>query len=126
MSYPAVKFQMQSVELRPILPSSNSLLFFSLNAIDNVDSSFTMLYGKDGSFYSGDSTNELRHGKGILVVWYTCCFLFFSSNDLGACTYYDGATYEGEWKDGKKHGFGVMRFSTEGIYEVRVMLSSEC
>lgn len=41
---------------------------------------------------------------------------YFTS--LGSCTYVDGATYEGAWLAGKKHGFGIMNFATEGRYEV--------
>ena len=35
----------------------------------------------------------------------------------GACTWPDGARYEGRWRDGKPHGQGVMTFSNGGRYE---------
>lgn len=60
---------------------------------------FSIHEAKDGSVYSGDTVQYSRQGKG-------------------SCTYVDGALYEGEWSSGKKHGYGVMQFASEGRYEV--------
>jgi hypothetical protein len=46
---------------------------------------------KDGSEYSGEWYNHLRHGKGIYK-------------------WANGAVYDGEWSAGERHGVGKMKY----------------
>ena len=51
----------------------------------------------DGSTYSGQFKDGLRHGKG-------------------ECVYIDGSCYQGEWKDGVRSGEGVFAFADGEIF----------
>ncbi|GAB4815949.1 hypothetical protein N2152v2_002995 [Parachlorella kessleri] len=76
----------------------------------------------DGSFeYSGGWKGELRHGYGVMYQASLCAagrqrgvckYMGEWQADLqcgqGKCLYVDGSAYDGEWKDGMRHGKGKL------------------
>ncbi|XP_059416787.1 alsin-like isoform X1 [Carassius carassius] len=57
----------------------------------------------DGRIYTGTFKNGLEDGFGDYVV---------PSKNLSSCDH-----YQGQWKDGKMHGFGTFRYASGEIYE---------
>lgn len=50
----------------------------------------------DGSVYKGEKINKMRHGKGKFI-------------------YSHGGVYEGDWKNGKMDGYGVLYYADHSI-----------
>jgi hypothetical protein len=63
---------------------------------------------KDGSSYSGNHKNEMRHGKGEMLYVngdeYRGNWAFDKREGEGKITFSNGDTCEGVWKDDKRHG----------------------
>uniref|UniRef100_A0A8C2BMX5 Alsin Rho guanine nucleotide exchange factor ALS2 b n=1 Tax=Cyprinus carpio TaxID=7962 RepID=A0A8C2BMX5_CYPCA len=57
----------------------------------------------DGRMYTGTFKNGLEDGFGDYVV---------PNKNLNSCDH-----YQGQWKDGKMHGFGTFRYASGEIYE---------
>ena len=90
----------------------------------------------EGGQYEGDIWQGMRHGSGtelfgnLLHVRY-CCPMGVTHGGIGFCKFigfykrgyfegegsfecFDGRTYEGGWKNGKRHGYGVQTYLKEG------------
>ncbi|XP_052414804.1 alsin-like isoform X1 [Carassius gibelio] len=57
----------------------------------------------DGRMYTGTFKNGLEDGFGEYIV---------PNKNLNSCDH-----YQGQWKDGKMHGFGTLRYASGEIYE---------
>ena len=68
----------------------------SIEYFSNIEKDRGEIVWKNGSIYSGKIKNETMHGAGMLTY----------SNDF---------KYDGDWKFGKKEGFGIIYF-VNGIH----------
>lgn len=69
----------------------------------------TCSYANGGEVYAGDWRCGLRHGRGTYIAagfQYEGEWGYGTVKGKGICQFADGSTYEGEWKNGKFHGFG--------------------
>ena len=79
---------------------------------------------QDNYTYNGCiNENQEYHGKGVEVITeenvkqtYNGCWKNGKRHGQGTFTWADGNKYEGEWKNGKRHGTGTLYFG-ENRYE---------
>ena len=78
------------------------------------------IYYSDGSVYSGDTVNFMRHGKGTMTYSdgsvYEGGFALDVFSGEGKLEMSDGSGYEGGYKDGIYHGNGTLTVRGEGKY----------
>ena len=76
----------------------------------------------DNSTYKGQVAKSLRHGKGTFVseangIEYTGGWKNGLKHGKGVLKYKSGAMYEGEFLNGFKHGKGTMKYISGNYYE---------
>ena len=83
---------------------------------------YSVRAGSEHSPYEGVGT--LAHGRAVgrwIDTWSggsRCEVNYFEeSSGEWTCTYADGARYEGEWRDGNRHGNGTFWYANGGRYE---------
>lgn len=84
----------------------------------------------DGTTYSGDWMNGMRHGLGKIVETNGYMYYGWWEDDMrhgqGEASYQDGSVYDGDWKYDKKYGFGKITrpdgtsYEGEWINDIRV------
>ena len=77
----------------------------------------------DGRSYTGEYSNNLRHGKGIFITKegrngykYEGMWKMNKQSGHGVCTW-RGAVYEGQYEKGLKHGKGKCTWSDRRLYQ---------
>ena len=75
----------------------------------------------DGTTYSGDWMNGMRHGLGKIVETNGYMYYGWWEDDMrhgqGEASYPDGSMYDGDWKYDKKYGFGKITRPDGTSYE---------
>lgn len=78
-------------------------------------------YYSDGSTYSGDSVDLMRHGQGVMTFSdgsrYEGNFEYDLYSGYGRYTGADGSSYDGYYEDGLYSGEGTLRFSDGSVYK---------
>ena len=92
--------------------------------VDNVATGVGKYTWPDGATYVGDVRRGLRHGRGVQAfadgrVKYDGEWKDGMRHGIGTLTFDpDGyARYQGEWRDDQKHGTGSMRYTSGNVYE---------
>ena len=92
-------------------------LFLSLpHSLQGVGS----YWGSDGSFYTGNWANGLKHGLGRKLYpngdSYEGFWAHGSAEGTGRYKWTNGNEYNGDWKAGRMHGYGVFTWASGGRY----------